>query len=97
MEAREDLRFSVSATTRKPRPGEVDGVHYFFVTKERFEENIVKYIDACGHKDAIRKLGTDNSFYELKDPNAENITDKIKKEMNFIVLYGRLLTACVEA
>ena len=40
MEAREDLRFSVSATTRKPRPCEVDGVHYFFVTKERFEQMI---------------------------------------------------------
>ena len=40
MEAREDLRFSVSATTRKPRPGEVDGVHYFFVTRERFEQMI---------------------------------------------------------
>ena len=40
MEAREDLRFSVSAPTRKPRPGEVDGVHYFFVTKERFEQMI---------------------------------------------------------
>ena len=40
MEAREDLRFSVSATTRNPRPGEVDGVHYFFVTKERFEQMI---------------------------------------------------------
>ena len=33
MAAREDLRFSVSATTRDPRPGEVDGVHYYFVTK----------------------------------------------------------------
>lgn len=31
---------SVSMTTRKPRPGEVDGVNYFFVTKEQFEENI---------------------------------------------------------
>lgn len=40
MEAREDLRFSVSATTRAPRPGEEDGVHYFFVTKERFEQMI---------------------------------------------------------
>ena len=40
MAAREDLRFSVSATTRKPRPGEVDGVHYFFVTRERFEQMI---------------------------------------------------------
>ena len=40
MEAREDLRFSVSATTRKPRPGEEDGVHYFFVTREHFEQMI---------------------------------------------------------
>ena len=28
------LVFSVSATTRAPRPGEVDGVHYYFITKE---------------------------------------------------------------
>ncbi|MDO5053588.1 MAG: guanylate kinase [Pseudoclavibacter sp.] len=31
------VRLSVSATTRSPRPGEVDGVHYHFVTPERFE------------------------------------------------------------
>lgn len=37
-----NLSFSVSATTRKPRPGEVDGVHYYFVTKERFEEMIAR-------------------------------------------------------
>ena len=40
MEKRGDLAFSVSATTRPPRPNEVDGVHYYFVTKERFEEMI---------------------------------------------------------
>ena len=40
MKARPDLSFSVSATTRAPRPGEVDGVHYYFITKERFEEMI---------------------------------------------------------
>ncbi len=33
-----EVRFSVSATTRQPRPGEVDGVHYFFVTDEEFDE-----------------------------------------------------------
>ena len=32
------LRLSVSATTRKPRPGEIDGVHYHFLTKEQFAE-----------------------------------------------------------
>ena len=40
MEQRQDLFFSVSATTRPPRPNEVDGVHYYFVTRERFEEMI---------------------------------------------------------
>ena len=33
-----DLHFSVSATTRSPRPGEVDGVDYYFVSPERFQE-----------------------------------------------------------
>ena len=40
MEKRDDLFFSVSATTRPPRPGEVDGVHYYFITTEQFEEMI---------------------------------------------------------
>lgn len=35
-----DLHFSVSATTRAPRPGEVDGVDYTFVTAERFQQLI---------------------------------------------------------
>ncbi len=34
------LRFSVSATNRRPRPGEVDGVHYHFLTTEQFREAI---------------------------------------------------------
>jgi guanylate kinase len=32
-----EVWLSVSATTRAPRPGEVDGVHYFFKSKEEFE------------------------------------------------------------
>ncbi|MBQ1824679.1 MAG: guanylate kinase [Fibrobacter sp.] len=35
-----DIVYSISATTRKPREGEVDGVHYFFKTKEEFEKLI---------------------------------------------------------
>ena len=35
-----DLHFSVSVTTRAPRPGEVDGVDYSFVTDERFQQLI---------------------------------------------------------
>ena len=40
MEKRKNLRFSVSATTRKPREGEVDGVDYYFISREEFERMI---------------------------------------------------------
>ena len=33
---------SVSATTRNPRPGEMDGVDYFFVTRDKFEQMIAE-------------------------------------------------------
>jgi guanylate kinase len=35
-----DFEFSVSATTRPARPGEVDGVHYYFIDREAFERLI---------------------------------------------------------
>ncbi|MGV8875927.1 MAG: guanylate kinase [Rhodoglobus sp.] len=35
-----DVLLSVSATTRKPRPGEIDGVHYFFVSDAQFDAMI---------------------------------------------------------
>lgn len=38
MQTLDRLYFSVSATTRAPRPGEEDGVHYHFLSRERFEE-----------------------------------------------------------
>ena len=37
-----EMRLSVSATTRPPREGEVDGEHYFFVSKERFAEMVAE-------------------------------------------------------
>lgn len=37
LERRSDLEFSVSATTRPPRPGESHGVHYFFLSDEDFD------------------------------------------------------------
>ena len=45
---------SVSATTRFPRPGEVDGVHYRFVTREQFEklvaeDGFLEWAEFAGH------------------------------------------------
>jgi len=36
----DQIKLSVSATTRKPRTGEVDGVNYFFIEKEKFTQMI---------------------------------------------------------
>lgn len=40
VENRDDVCFSTSVTTRKPRPGEVDGKEYFFVDLDRFKEMV---------------------------------------------------------
>ena len=52
LERNQDLIFSISATTRKPRPGEIDGVNYFFINSNKFNrmverEEFLEY--ACVH------------------------------------------------
>lgn len=42
MKDRQDCMLSISATTRPPRPGERDGVDYYFIDKSRFEEMSAK-------------------------------------------------------
>ena len=42
MERENNLKLSVSATTRQPRTGEVDGVNYYFLTHEKFNDMISK-------------------------------------------------------
>ena len=53
MAQRQDLRFSVSATTRVPRPGEEDGVSYYFVSKDTFLDMIEKdqFLEYDAHMD----------------------------------------------
>ena len=39
----QEYALSVSATTRQPREGEKDGIHYFFLSKKDFETKIQKH------------------------------------------------------
>ena len=53
-EGRNDLYFSVSATTRDPRPGEVNGQHYHFISPEQFmqwinEDAFLEYAQYVGN------------------------------------------------
>ena len=54
LEKRSDFRYSVSATTRIPREGELDGVNYYFISREDFENRIgsdmmLEHAEYCGN------------------------------------------------
>lgn len=55
---------SISCTTRKKRPGEVDGVNYFYLTKEEFEESIEKGEFLEWTEFAQNLYGTKRAFVE---------------------------------
>ena len=40
----DQMAFSVSATTRAPREGEIDGTHYFFISRQEFENKIANNV-----------------------------------------------------
>ncbi len=80
----EEYAFSVSATTRAPRIGELDGREYHFLTRERFEELIreegtVEYTEYCGNyygtlKSELSKLDEGkNLILEIEVEGAMNI------------------------
>ena len=75
MQARNDLLFSVSATTRSPRPGEQDGVSYYFVSKDTFLDMIQKdaFLEYDAHMDNY--YGTPKSQVEEKLQRAHVILD----------------------
>lgn len=60
-----DIRFSVSATTRKPRPGETNGVHYFFKSEAEFCAMIERnaFIEWM-HVFKLHYYGTPRNFVE---------------------------------
>ena len=69
MSAREDLKFSVSATTRAPRPGEVEGESYYFVTKEQFEDMIKRgeFLEYDAHMGNYYGTPTNQADEKLKE------------------------------
>ena len=63
--------YSVSATTRAPRPGEVDGVNYYFITPDEFRERLARgdmleHTEYCGN------------FYGTPKKEAEAVLDSGK-------------------
>ena len=63
------IRLSVSNTTRDPREGEIDGVHYNFVTKEQFEE----LIDSNGYLEYAKYC---DNYYGTAKKQVEDLLDE---------------------
>lgn len=86
------LRFSISATTRAPRPGEKDGVHYHFISLEEFDKKIKEdaFVEWNAHfsnkygtlKSEITRIQNEGfrPFLEIEVNGAENIIKKFGKE-----------------
>ena len=86
MQKRADLAFSVSATTRPPRPDEIDGVHYYFVSQETFQDMIAKnaFLEYDGHNknfygtprgQAEEKLAKGHVLLDIEPKGARQVKD----------------------
>ncbi len=72
METYDNYALSVSMTTRAPREGEQDGVHYFFSDRDRFEEKIrhngfIEYAEYCGNYYGTPKAYVEEQLSAGKD------------------------------
>ena len=73
IEGRDDVCFSTSVTTRKPRPGEVDGREYFFIDRERFTEMVAKD-ELLEHAEYVSNCyGTPRAYVEEKLASGMNV------------------------
>jgi len=72
------MAFSVSATTRAPREGEVDGKHYFFISKQDFENRIANN-DFLEHAEfAGNRYGTPKSYVTSLLDQGKNVLLEIE-------------------
>lgn len=94
----ENYKYSVSATTRAPRPGEVDGVNYHFLTREAFEARIeagemLEWTEYCGNyygtpkKEAEAVLASGcNLLLEIEVEGACNVKREYPQAVTIMLL-----------
>ena len=97
MQQRSDLTFSVSATTRDPRPSETDGVHYYFVTREKFEEMIAahEFLEYDAHNknyygtpraQAEEKMENGHVLLDIEPKGARQVKDAAPDAVLFFIM-----------
>ena len=98
MEEDPTLVFSVSATTRAPRPGEIDGVHYHFVTNEQYDQLVsegafVEYASVHGNRygtlrsEVYQRLERgENVVLDIDVQGALNVIASEKEKVSIFIL-----------
>lgn len=95
--SRSDVYYSISATTRAPRPGEVDGVQYHFVTREAFEQLIaqdavLEHAEYCGNYYGTPKqpildhdAAGDIVILEIEVQGARQVMEKLPQAVSLFI------------
>lgn len=89
LEKHKDLYLSVSATTRSPRAGEVEGVNYYFLTREEFQSKIdgngfLEHAEVYGNCYGTPKANVEQMLEDGKDVILEiDIQGALKVKENF--------------
>lgn len=92
LKAEDSFMLSVSSTTRKPRPGEIDGVNYNFLSQEDFQ----KAID-CG--DFLEWAVYNNNYYGTNKKMVESALSQCKNVILEIEIQGatQVMEKCKDA
>lgn len=92
------FEFSVSATTRKPRAGETDGIHYHFISREEFEKKIaagemLEHAEYVGNfygtpRAAVEKCLEEgkNIILEIEVRGAAQVKEKMPEAVMILIL-----------
>src|SRR4051794_18772619 len=87
------MKLSVSATTREPRPGEVDGVDYHFLTPEEFQRRIdadefLEWAEYAGHRYGTLRSELERDAHplvlEIEVQGARQVRERIPATSVFI-------------
>jgi len=93
-----EVAFSVSHTTRAPRPGEEQGVHYYFVNQAQFDEMVaadrfLEHAKVFGHSYGTSRAATENLrrqgkhiIFDIDWQGARAIKEKIPEAVSIFIL-----------
>lgn len=67
-----DVQYSVSATSRQPRPGEIEGIHYFFRSRDELalmieRDELIEYAEFCGNYYGTPRFAVEEALSSGKD------------------------------